>query len=232
MPGPPAIFSPALGANERPQTSNGFFQASKSLGHLSETLDATCNVNFASCNSLMGSLANQLVSSDNCGADYSLQNPLVTQAHNGFIAYGPMYYAGCLNSSTPLNISDESASDSDISNPYCYAVAVLSPTANSADSYIYSLPLGMPLPGGSRPTCDQCLKQTMAIFAAAASNATQPVSTDYSEAASLINSGCGPSFVNATAQSPPSGGPASARGPGAGWIVGLVAASVAVAMAF
>ncbi len=48
------------------------------------------------------------------------------------------------------------------------------------------------------PTCDGCLKDTMALFAQEAENKSQPLSLDYVGAAQLINLDCGPAFVNAT----------------------------------
>ncbi len=47
-------------------------------------------------------------------------------------------------------------------------------------------------------TCSSCLQQTMGIFDAAAANRSQPVSAVYSQAAQLIDLGCGPAFVNQT----------------------------------
>lgn len=47
-------------------------------------------------------------------------------------------------------------------------------------------------------TCSSCLQQTMGIFDAAAANRSQPVSTVYTQAAQLIDLGCGPAFVNQT----------------------------------
>lgn len=54
------------------------------------------------------------------------------------------------------------------------------------------------MPAGSLPTCDGCLKDTMALFAQEAENKSQPLSLDYEVAAQLINQDCGPNFVNAT----------------------------------
>lgn len=54
------------------------------------------------------------------------------------------------------------------------------------------------MPAGSLPTCDGCLKDTMALFAQEAENKSQPLSLDYEVAAELINQDCGPNFVNAT----------------------------------
>ena len=159
-----------------------FFAASKSPVSISHTLDAACNVVYPTCSGLMSSLAQQLRLDSNCGADYKLQNPMVRQAYAGLVAYAPLYQASCLK---------------DSGNKYCFANAITN-TKSPADSYVYYLPLGMPLPGGSQLTCSQCLKTTMGYFNAVAGNKSQPVSTDYTQAAQMINMGCGPGFVNQT----------------------------------
>ncbi|KAM3418366.1 hypothetical protein BST61_g4365 [Cercospora zeina] len=111
-------------------------------------------------------------------------NPSVVQAYNGFLAYDALYHAGCLD---------------DSSGRYCYANAVTN-ASSPTSSYIYYLPLGVELPGGSRPACTTCLQNTMAIFAQAATNRTQPLNGDYQSAASQIQMNCGPTFVQATVQ--------------------------------
>lgn len=128
----------------------------------------------------MSTLAQQLKLDSNCGADYKLQNPIVRQAHAGLVSYPTLYQASCLK---------------DSSQKYCYANAVTN-ISSPADSYIYYLPLGMPLPGGSQLTCSECLKTTMGFFNEAAGNKSQPISAPYKEAAMMINMGCGPGFVN------------------------------------
>ncbi|KAK5016622.1 hypothetical protein LTR16_000085 [Cryomyces antarcticus] len=130
----------------------------------------------------MASLARDIQSGDHCGSDFAAQNPTVVQAYNGFVAYQPLYHAGCLKNTA---------------GDYCFASAITN-TSSTTDSYTYYLPLGVPLPGGSRPTCNTCLQNTMAIFSNAASNSSQPVSHDYGDAAQQINLGCGPNFVNVT----------------------------------
>ncbi|KAF2719146.1 hypothetical protein K431DRAFT_191664, partial [Polychaeton citri CBS 116435] len=167
------------------QTSNSFFAASRSLVTLTHTLDATCNVNFTECSALMASLAQEIQSDDTCGEDLEMQNPMVQQAYNGFVAYEPLYQAGCY---------------SDHDGNYCFAKAVSNSTA-STGSYIYYLPLGVQLPGGSRPLCNNCMQSTMAIFAQYASNSSQPLSDTYAPAASQIDMTCGPRFVSASVQS-------------------------------
>lgn len=162
------------------QTSNSFFAASQSLVHLTRTLDATCHVDYPQCSAMMASLATQIQSSSNCQADYQMENPNVWQAYHGFQSYDALYHAGCLT---------------DSQGGYCFADAVTNASAPTA-GYVYYLPLGVPLPVTTRPTCNTCLQDTMAVFAAAATtNRSQPLATDYSTAARQVNSGCGPAFV-------------------------------------
>ena len=149
---------------------------------LIRTLDASCHIpSLSTCSNLMFSLATEL-STDACKNDLSLQNPVVTQAYNGLIAYDTLYAASCLTSSTTGN--------------YCYADAVANSSAPTS-SYIYYLPLGMSLPGGARPACTECLKDTMSIFAAAADHKQSNFRNNYAQAAQVVDLTCGPSFVEA-----------------------------------
>ncbi|KAJ9665477.1 hypothetical protein H2201_004359 [Coniosporium apollinis] len=131
---------------------------------------------------MMAAYGRDIVQPNHCGPDYQNRHPMVLQAYNGFIAYQPLYQAGCLRDST---------------GNYCFANAITNTTSNT-DSYPYYLPLGVGLPGGSRPTCNSCLRDTMAIFNTAAANKTQPISQTYSDASQQINMGCGPEFANTT----------------------------------
>ena len=71
--------------------------------------------------------------------------------------------------------------------------------------------MGIQLPSGSLPTCDACLSRTMAVYAGAASNTSQPLNLDYVNSATMINQMCGPAFVEATI---PNAGSYSAGGKG------------------
>lgn len=75
----------------------------------------------------------------------------------------------------------------------------MSNSSSTTDSYPFYLPIGQELPGGSRPTCNSCLQDTMAIFANFANNATQPLSKTYTSAAQQLSISCGSKFVNITA---------------------------------
>jgi hypothetical protein len=75
----------------------------------------------------------------------------------------------------------------------------VSNSSSTTDSYPFYLPIGQELPGGSRPTCNSCLQDTMAIYANFANNATQPLSKTYTSAAQQLSISCGSKFVNITA---------------------------------
>lgn len=172
--------------------SESFFEDSGTQALLDDVLDATCNVDLNSCQNLMQSLASQLQSEDNCGGDLSLRNPVVLDAYNGFLSYTPLYQAGCLKTSTSSSSSADSSSDS--SPQYCYATATTNQT-DGLNGYIYSLPLGSPLPESGNVNCTTCLQQTMGFFANAATNSTSPMAYLYNAAAKEINSQCGASWV-------------------------------------
>ncbi|GAB7357430.1 hypothetical protein MBLNU459_g8355t1 [Dothideomycetes sp. NU459] len=165
------------------KTSNSFFAAERSPVRLAQTLQASCNVDFAMCSDLMASLAQQIQQSSNCGADLAAQNPQVQQAYDGFVAYQPLYHAGCLKNSQ--------------TGSYCFSDAATN-SSSPTSSYIYFLPLGVSLPGSTTPTCSSCLRNTMEIFASAATNSSQPISNVYAGAATLIDQHCGTGFVNAS----------------------------------
>ena len=133
----------------------------------------------------MSNLAQEIQLDSNCGTDLRMQNPTVAQAYNGLIAYDPLYHAGCLT---------------DSNGAYCYADAVTNVSSLSS-SYIYYLPLGVQLPPNSRPTCNTCLQDTMAIFASYAGNASMPLSSDYNVAAQQVDAGCGQTFTVASVHS-------------------------------
>jgi hypothetical protein len=130
----------------------------------------------------MSSLANRIQQDSNCGQDLQLQNPVVEHAYNAMLAYTPLYQAGCLQ---------------DGDGNYCFANAVTNKSAPTG-GYIYYLPLGVQLPGGTEPTCNTCLQKTMSIFASAASNNSVPLASDYTTAAQMVDENCGPEFVQAS----------------------------------
>lgn len=165
------------------QTSSSFFDASKSFFRITQTLEATCAANETQCTATLNGFARELVADDACKTDYNNDNPIVLQAYNGLVAYKPAYQASCLR---------------DDDGNYCFANAV-SNSSSTTDSYPYYLPIGQELPGGSRPTCNSCLQDSMAIFANFANNSTQPLSKTYTSAAQQLSISCGSKFVNVTA---------------------------------
>ncbi|KAJ8110289.1 hypothetical protein OPT61_g6834 [Boeremia exigua] len=150
---------------------------------LLQTLEATCAVNEPQCTATLDGFARELLTETACKTDYNNDSPIVIQAYNGLVAYKPAYQASCLR---------------DDDGNYCFANAV-SNTSSPTDSYPFYLPIGQELPGGSRPTCNSCLQDTMAIFASFSNNATQPLSKTYTSAAQQLSISCGSRFVNITA---------------------------------
>ena len=130
----------------------------------------------------MNSYANQLRSQGGCGADYNAQNPNVLEAWQGFLAYGEVYNATCLRSSQ--------------NNDYCFTDAVTN-SSSPTSSYIYYLPLGISLPNGIMPTCNQCLADTMNNYAPSAGNGTQPISSVFRTAVNQVDQACGSKIVTA-----------------------------------
>ena len=141
----------------------------------------------------MSSFALTLRSSTACQDDYNSQNPQVRQAYAGLLAYDVSFNAACLKN-TPTPGDPDAQQDNE---DFCFANAITNKTSPT-DSYVYFLPLGIPLPAGSLPTCDSCLANTMAVYAAAASNKSQPLNLDYVDSATMVNRMCGPTFVNAS----------------------------------
>lgn len=133
----------------------------------------------------MSKLATEIQQTSACGADYQMHNPVVLQAYTGFVAYSPLYHAGCLM---------------DSNNQYCFADAATN-TSSYQSTYVYYLPLGVQLPSGSQPACTPCMHNTLGIFAQAASNKTQPLSLTYNSAAQQIDAACGSSFAEVAGKS-------------------------------
>ncbi|KAH8595739.1 hypothetical protein B0O99DRAFT_511562 [Bisporella sp. PMI_857] len=163
--------------------SDSFFQASKSAFEVTQLLDTTCSADLTVCEPLMASLATNISASANCGSDLTNENPKIQNAQIGLKAYKTLYSASCLRNPQ--------------TSAYCFADAVTN-SSSPSDSYIYYLPLNTTLPGGRQPTCNSCLKSTMAIFSAATSDRSSSIANTYVAAAQQINIQCGPGFVNAS----------------------------------
>jgi len=112
-------------------------------------------------------------------------NPMVEQAYNGFLAYEPLYQAGCLRASSNGN--------------YCFADAMTN-ISSPTSSYIYYIPLGMQLPANTHPTCDGCLHRTMDVFATYAAAGNQVLSATCADATQVVGKTCGNGFVDSSVQ--------------------------------
>ncbi|KAF8854893.1 hypothetical protein BDZ45DRAFT_596434 [Acephala macrosclerotiorum] len=184
------------------QNSNSFFQASKSLVRITQTLDYSCSANVTTCSAVMAAFASNITSTSACASDLSSQNPTIQQARLGLLAYRTLYSASCLrNPST---------------SAYCFADAITN-ASNPTDSYIYFLPLNVSLVGGSQPTCDSCLKNTMSVFEAASSDRSSALASDYVSAAMQVNVNCGPNFVNQSLAAAVVSGSPSSLSAGPSW---------------
>ena len=177
-----------------PQSSAAFFDDTKFLNTTTLVLEASCSAPLANCSTIMSSYASQLVSSSNCGGDYSDGNPVVLEALYGLLAYEPVYRATCLKDGTAAN-------------NYCFADAVTN-TSSPTSSYVYYLPVGVDMPADSMPTCNGCLNTTMRELATYASSSTQPLSKTYNAAAREINAYCGAGFADSNVTVVTSGGTA------------------------
>jgi len=163
------------------ENSNSFFRASSSAASLDQILELSCSVNVTACTVFMAHLASDLIKNSACGQDYNLGNPIVTQAYTGMTAYQATCQATCLKEQA--------------SQDFCFSRSATNST-NAADYYVYFLALGMALPASSRPTCNQCLQNTMQVFENEAQYVGQPLTQTYIPAAEQINLGCGPNFAN------------------------------------
>jgi hypothetical protein len=158
-----------------------FFQAQKKLVRITQVLDASCSANVTTCDRVMSAFASNITSTSACSDDMAAGNPQVNQARLGLLAYKPLYTATCLKNQNTKS--------------YCFAEAITN-ASNPADNYLYYLPLNISLPGGSRPTCNSCLQNTMAVYSAATSDRSSALSSDYVNAAMQVNVNCGPTFTN------------------------------------
>lgn len=107
------------------------------------------------------------------------------QAYNGLVAYEAVFRATCLKDSGTGN--------------YCFSEAILN-TLNPTDFYPYYTAIGMSLPAAVHPTCNQCLKDVMDIYAGYAENALQPLAKTYLPCANQIASECGAGFARTDVQ--------------------------------
>ena len=208
------------------QNSQSFFEDQTDPPTLHRVLDMSCAAVSANCANVMDGYAAAIAQPANCAADLAAQNPVVQRAQAGFQSYRPLYDAGCLKAD-PVAVSAKTPSE------YCFA-ATSQNDSQPADQYLYYLALGVAFPGGARPSCSSCTQKTMQIFAQAARNMSSPLAGTYANAATQVNSRCGPNWVNATVTPIEGSAPASSGAPAAGrgrgvWLA-MTAAAVAAAL--
>lgn len=128
-------------------------------------------------------------------------------ALNGLLAYPSLRTATCLKSST---------------GSYCFVDAITNSTSDE-DAYVYYMGVGHELPTTTEMTCNQCLKDVVGVFGAAAANRTLPIADVYAQGAAVVNSVCGAGWVNETLPAAFTGGAVGGR---FGGVVGIVVALV------
>ncbi|PHH70987.1 hypothetical protein CDD80_5612 [Ophiocordyceps camponoti-rufipedis] len=180
------------------QTSTALFEAEKQPGSITKVLDAACSVDASACSDYMARASARLAVE--CRGELEAGQPRVTQARVGLGAYGAVRAATCLRDG----------------GGYCFVRAVSNLT-DPSDSYLFLMPLGMPLPRGSTPSCDACTRRVMAAYHAAAAGSDPRLRVLYGDGAGRINGVCGAGFVNGTVpRAERSAAAAAAGGRGAG----------------
>jgi hypothetical protein len=105
-------------------------------------------------------------------------------AHIALRAFQVMHDSACL--ADPTN------------NAYCYLTAVQN--SNPSELYFYSIPLGIPLPETTTPSCSPCSKTIMGIYATALQNPSQAklltsLKSAYEVSAKIAVQFCGAAYV-------------------------------------
>jgi hypothetical protein len=83
-------------------------------------------------------------------------------------------------------------------NAYCYLNAVHN--SNPSDLYFYSLPLGIPLPPTTTPSCSACSKTIMGLYSTALQDPSQAnlltgLKSTYKASAQIALQHCGAGFA-------------------------------------
>lgn len=161
------------------ENSNSFFHTLSSAAATSRVLDVACSQPVSECASIMKSVADEMLQSDNCGPDYQSGNSVVQGTYRDFMAYEPMYRATCLTNPDTQN--------------YCFVDAVTN-TTTPDDYNVYFMPLGSRL-RAHHLTCNECLQATMNVYAQWATIDGQSLDTTYVPSARNVNSVCGAGFA-------------------------------------
>jgi hypothetical protein len=86
-------------------------------------------------------------------------------------------------------------------NAYCYVEAAHS--TDPSDLYYYQLPIGIPLPKSTVPSCSGCTKSLLALYSQALQNAApgtlSNLQNTYASGANLAVAKCGAGYAQASA---------------------------------
>ncbi|KAI0370547.1 hypothetical protein BV20DRAFT_1035778 [Pilatotrama ljubarskyi] len=164
--------------------SSAFITSQRNVSLLNNIIWGTCNtdLNADECTSNMAWFADNIKTQ--CKQDIAANNPIVQDAVAGLEAYTIMRTVGCqINPQT---------------NTYCYIDAAQS--AHPSDLYLYELPLGLPLPNSTVPSCTACVQSAMKVFAEQGGGdvgdaVKQALTKTYPAAAAVVNGACGAEFV-------------------------------------
>lgn len=163
-------------------TSSVFINSNLTL--MNVLIWGTCNTTlpYSQCQSNMASFASSLQTA--CTQELSNQNPMAVNSLTALRAFQVMHDAACLGDPT--------------TDAYCFLTAVQN--ANPSDLYFYSLPLGIPLPNSSTPSCSGCSKRILGIYSSALQDPSQAplltgLKTAYQVTAQLAVQLCGAAFA-------------------------------------
>jgi len=111
---------------------------------------------------------------------------MAVETLQGLEAFDLMRSAGCL--------------PDQITNSYCFVEAAHS--TDPSDLYFYQLPIGIPLPNSTTPSCSSCTKSLMGLYSQALESAPKgslaDLRTTYNSAQASAVAQCGSGYAQAT----------------------------------
>lgn len=86
---------------------------------------------------------------------------------------------------------------------FCYAQAMSTTSSTPDDGYLYQLPVGVPLPSTSRPTCSSCSAKLVNLFTETVLNTSTSGANSYApvlesaltNATTILKQACGSTFA-------------------------------------
>ncbi|KAF8155860.1 hypothetical protein B0H34DRAFT_798957 [Crassisporium funariophilum] len=132
-------------------SSTDFINAQTNLTLMNSIVWGTCNTNVGTdqCSANMAWFASELKIA--CSDELEALNTMAVEVLMALQAFDVMHDVACLPDPT--------------TNTYCFLNAVRN--KNPSDLYYYQLPLNIPLPKKSTPTCSACSKSVMGLYASA-----------------------------------------------------------------